>query len=88
MDLSNLLPERQKEKLNWGEASGLWDISRYKIIGLTISEIYLAQAKDSHLKISLNIGIETLIKPHIKKIQDFLHKEGLEKPAIPQIILK
>ncbi|HBV95964.1 MAG: hypothetical protein JL50_04935 [Peptococcaceae bacterium BICA1-7] len=84
MDLTSFLPQQPKEKLTWGEASGLWDISRFKIIGLTISEIYLAQAKDAELKNSLNIGIEMLIKPHIKKIQEFLHKEGLEEPAIPQ----
>ncbi|GBF32340.1 hypothetical protein DCCM_0534 [Desulfocucumis palustris] len=35
------------------------------------------------LKNSLNMGMETLIIPHIEKIQSFMHKEGLEVPAVP-----
>jgi len=74
---------QQTEKINWGEALGLWNVARFKIIGLTISEIFLAQAKDAELKKLLNKGIEILIVPHIEKIQKMLHAEGLEVPAVP-----
>lgn len=83
-DLSNLFSNRPPDKLNWGEALGLWSICNFKIIGLTIIEIFMAQAKDPELKQSLSAGLELLIVPHIEKIQQFLHKEGLEVPAVPQ----
>ncbi|MCL6477942.1 MAG: DUF3231 family protein [Peptococcaceae bacterium] len=83
MDMANILHPIQKNKLHWGESLGLWDIARFKIIGLTISEIFLAQAKDEDLKKSLSAGVEMLIVPHLEKIQKFLHKEGLEVPAVP-----
>ena len=76
--------QQPKEKMNWGEAIGLWDIARFKITGLTIMEIFLAQAKDIDLKNSLNLGVEMLVIPHIEKIQKLLNKEGLEAPAVPQ----
>lgn len=82
--LTSVFSGQQPGKLNWGETLGLWDIGRFKITGLTITEIFLAQAKDSELKNSLNLGIEMLIIPHIEKIQKLLHKEGLEVPAVPQ----
>jgi len=44
----------------------------------------MAQAKDKELKKSLSEGLEFLIVPHIEKIQQFLHREGLEAPAVPQ----
>ena len=75
---------KPKEKLNWGDALGLWDIVKYKIIGLTQIEFFLAQAKDPELKAQLELGVEALIIPHIEKIQAFLHSEGLEVPAVPQ----
>lgn len=83
-DLSNLFPGRPPNKLNWGEALGLWSTCNFKVIGLTMLEIFMAQAKDTELKKSLNAGLELLIVPHIEKIQQFLHKEGLEVPAVPQ----
>lgn len=84
MDLTGIFTNHQpKDKMNWGEALGLWDIGRFKVIGITISDIFLAQAKDVDLKNSLNLGIEMLIIPHIEKIQSFMHKEGLEVPAVP-----
>ena len=75
---------RQKEKLNWGDALGLWDIGKFKVIGLTQIEFFLAQAKDVDLKAQLEVGVESLIVPHIEKIQAFLHSEGLEVPSVPQ----
>ena len=84
MKLNYFLPNRQPEKMHWGEAISLWDIVRFKVLGLTITEIFLAQAKDSDLIKSLNQGVELLIVPHIEKIQKFLHAEGLEVPTVPQ----
>ena len=84
MDLTKLFTGQMSNKMNWGEAIGLWDIARFKITGLTISEIFIAQANDTELKDSLNTGIEMLIIPHIEKIQRFMHKEGLQVPSVPQ----
>lgn len=83
-NVANIFSTRQQtEKMHWGEALGLWDVARFKIIGLTISEIFLAQAKDADLKDLLNNGIEFLIVRHIEKIQGLLHAEGLKVPAVP-----
>ena len=75
---------RPNEKLNWGDALSLWDIAKFKIIGLTQIEFFLAQTKDKDLKAQLELGVESLIIPHIEKIQAFLHSEGLEVPSVPQ----
>lgn len=84
MDLKKIFSEQMTEKIDWGGALALWDICRFKVIGMTISEIFIAQAKDIDLKNSLNTGVEMLIIPHIEKIQKYLHKEGLEVPSVPQ----
>jgi len=84
MDLKSLFAGTPTDKIHWGSASGLWDIARFKITGLTITEIFLAQAKDQDLKDSLSGGVEMLIVPHIEKIQKFLHQYGLEVPTVPQ----
>ncbi|MCL6612273.1 MAG: DUF3231 family protein [Peptococcaceae bacterium] len=84
MDIKSLFKNTPTDKLHWGEALGLWDIARYKVMGLTILEIFLAQAKDRDLKHSLSDGVEMLIIPHIEKIQKFLHQYGLESPTVPQ----
>jgi len=83
-NLTNIFSEQQLNKMNWGEALGLWDITRFKVIGLTLIESYLAQAKDIELKNSINSGVEMLIIPHIEKLQKFMHKEGIEVPSVPQ----
>ena len=83
MGITELLMTQPKGKLNWGETNSLWEIGRYKIIGLTIMEIFLAQAKDIDLKNSLHAGVELLIVPHLEKIQKFMNAEGLEVPAVP-----
>lgn len=82
--LTTIFSSQPPDKLNWGEALGLWNICNFKIIGMTMIEFFLAQAKDQELKKSLNLGIELLIVPHIEKIQQYLHKEGLEVPTVPQ----
>jgi len=83
-NLTNIFSSQPPDKLNWGEALGLWNICNFKIIGMTMIEYFLAQAKDQELKKSLNLGIELIIVPHIEKIQQYLHKEGLEVPSVPQ----
>jgi hypothetical protein len=75
---------KPKEKMNWGDALGLWDIAKFKVIGLTQIEFFLAQVKDADLKTQLEIGVENIIVPHIEKIQRLLHSEGLEVPSVPQ----
>lgn len=75
---------KPKEKLNWGDALGLWDIAKFKIIGLTQLEFFLAQVKDADLKVQLELAVEDIIIPHIEKIQKLLHSEGLEVPSVPQ----
>lgn len=75
---------KPNEKLNWGDALALWDIGKFKVIGLTQIEFFLAQVKDKDLKAQLELGVEALIVPHIEKIQKFLHTEGLEVPSVPQ----
>ena len=82
--LTTIFSSQPPDKLNWGEALGLWNICNFKIIGMTMIEFFLAQAKDQELKKSLNLGIELIIVPHIEKIQQYLHKEGLEVPTVPQ----
>lgn len=76
--------EKPKEKLNWGDSLGLWNIAKFKIIGLTQIEFFLAQVKDNDLKLQLDFGVEYLIITHIEKLQKFLHSEGLEVPSVPQ----
>ena len=36
------------------------------------------------MKAQLEWGVESLIIPHIEKVQEFLHLEGLEVPSVPQ----
>lgn len=35
-----LFSDQQKEKLNWGDALGLWNIANFKIIGMTQIEFF------------------------------------------------
>jgi hypothetical protein len=79
-----LFSDQRKEKLNWGDALGLWDIANFKVIGMTQIEFFLAQVKDADLKNALEHGIEMIIVPHIEKIQGALHSEGAEAPSVPQ----
>ncbi len=75
---------KPKEKLHWGDALALWNIAKFKIVGLTQIEFFLAQVKDNDLKAQLEFGVESLIISPIEKIQGFLHSEGLEVPSVPQ----
>jgi len=81
--ITDIFSGNEQEKINWAEANGLWTIANFKIIGLNIMEIFIPQAQDTELKKALNFGVEMLIIPHIEKIQKFMHKEGLEVPAVP-----
>lgn len=71
-----------KERLNWGEASGLWNIARDKLIKLTLLEVYLSQVSDPELKEFVKTGLKKTIVPHLEKIFSLMHKEGLEIPSM------
>lgn len=84
MGITDFFAGQDQGKMNWGEANGLWSVANFKIIGVNIMEIFIAQAVDADLKKALNYGVEILIIPHIEKIQKFMHKEGLQAPTISQ----
>lgn len=88
MGLMNLLAKDEPTKVEWVEGGILWDVCNYKIQGIPLAEEWLAQAEDKDLKTTINKGIESLIIPHIEKIQNFLKKEGLEAPQMPNRRLK
>lgn len=78
-----LFSDQRKEKLNWGDALGLWDIANFKVIGMTQIEFF-STSKRCWFKNALEHGIEMIIVPHIEKIQGALHSEGAEAPSVPQ----
>lgn len=71
-----------KERMTWGEASGLFSIANDKLIKLTLLEIHLSQVNDPDLKEVLQAGVKVVIS-QLKKITGVMHKEGLEIPSIP-----
>lgn len=71
-----------REKMNWGEASGLWFIARDKLIKLNLYEIYLSQVVDPELKKALESAVLKTVIPHIKKINLMLHEEKFEIPSM------
>lgn len=83
MSLLTMITPQQTKKINWQGALGLWNIATFKIAGLTISEVFLAQASDTDLKFVLNHGKEKLIIPHIEKIQKLMENEGITAPSVP-----
>jgi hypothetical protein len=76
--------DENKDKLDWGEAYNLWSIARFKILGLTILDIFSSQAKDEDLKDAINKGVENIILPHLEKIKKIMYAYGAEAPAVPQ----
>lgn len=77
----NLLP-KDKAKMNWAEANGLWAIARNKLIGLATLEVYIDQAQDKELKTLVESGTMKNAVPHIRKIVELLHDEGLDVPSM------
>ncbi|MFX4261538.1 DUF3231 family protein [Pelotomaculum propionicicum] len=77
----NILP-KDRNKLNWAEANGLWAIARNKLIGLSTLEVYIDQAQDKELKMLVELGTTKNAVPHIKMIVKLLHEEGLDVPSM------
>ncbi|MDA8336867.1 MAG: DUF3231 family protein [Peptococcaceae bacterium] len=77
--ITNVLPG---ERLEVGEVASLWYICHNKLIGLATLEIYLSQAEDVSLKALIDAGLKKIAIPHIEKIQQLLHKEGVELPSV------
>ena len=71
-------------KPHWGGASGLWDMCRHKVIGLPILDLLYEMADDAELKSFIKMGIDMQAVPHINKIQEFMEKEDLASPPMPQ----
>ena len=88
MGLMNLVVNKEPKSVEWIEGGMLWDICMYKLAGIPTAEQLLVFAQDKDLKKVLNMGIDNLIIPHIVKIRDFLLKEGLPAPAMPDRKLK
>ncbi|OAT81322.1 hypothetical protein A6M21_00560 [Desulfotomaculum copahuensis] len=77
--IANFIPG---ERLEVGEVASLWYIARNKLIGLATLEIYLSQAEDVSLRTLIDTGIKKIVIPHIEKIQQLLHREGIEEPNV------
>ena len=88
MGLMNLVVSKEPKSVEWIEGGILWDICMYKITGIPIAEQSLILAQDKELKKVINMGIDNLILPHIAKLRDFMLKEGLPAPAMPDRKLK
>jgi hypothetical protein len=58
-------------------------ICRNKVIGLPVLEMLYNEADDSDLRNIIKTGIEKIAVPHIERIQDFLKKQGLSYPSMP-----
>lgn len=83
MDLKTILVDKAPAGVEWVEGAMLWDICQFKISGLPIAEQFLVQAQDKDLKMTINMGIDKILIPHIEKLRNFLIKEGLEVPPMP-----
>lgn len=86
MDLTRFSPAQQAphEKLTWGSATALWNLCRYKVVGLPMLDIFYLQAGDKELKFLIQFGINHILLPHVQKIQTFFQKEGLTAPEVQQ----
>lgn len=70
------------KKLTWGEATVLWNLCRYKVVGLPLLDMFIYMVKDLELKLIIEYGINNNLLPHTRKIQDFFQKEGLTAPSV------
>lgn len=83
LKLTDILTDN-KHPLHWGGSSGLWDICRHKIIGIPVLDILHDLCEDPELKRFIKTGTEMQAVPHVEKIQEFLKKEELAYPSMPQ----
>jgi len=83
MSLLKIVTPQQPRKANWETGLGLWNIAAFKISGLTVMDIFWIQAFDEDLKTILKHGKENIIIPHLERIQEFMEKEKITAPSIP-----
>lgn len=71
-----------KEKMEWGEASGIWGIARDKLLKLSLLETYLPQTTDPELKAFIQAIMDETVRPILDNVIGLLHKEGHGVPSI------
>lgn len=87
MDLkgvTNMFSSPDNKKIHWGSAYSLWEVCRYKVIGIPVLDVFLNNVQDEELKHLLQLGINTMVIPHVEKIQKFLKERGLTYPPLPE----
>jgi len=84
----NMIINKEPAGMEWIEGASLWDIANYKIAGIPTAEQLLLLTEDKDLKKAINIGINEIALPHIEKIRNFLMKQGLPAPNMPDRRLK
>lgn len=72
-----------KNALNIGEAYFLWDELNARHLSLINLETYLTNTTDQQLIKLLKRGIEKIILPQLKKLEDILINEGFTVPPRP-----
>ncbi len=88
MNINNVITNNNQEKMHWGDGLGLWDVARNKIIGLATLAIYYSQAQDADLKKLIEDGVNNIVLPHIKQVQNKLQAEGFNIPNEPELSRK
>ena len=70
------------DRMNWGEAAGLWSIARDKLIKLTVLEIYHSQVENKELKLFIETNMKKTVIPVLHKINSLLEEEKFGLPGI------
>ncbi|KUO76837.1 MAG: hypothetical protein APF77_21380 [Clostridia bacterium BRH_c25] len=81
--LDKLIPHADKEQIHAGEAYSVWTqtMARYDTLGLTQYMENLIH--DSDLKALVKFGTNNVIKPQIKRLEDFAEKYKIPLPPKP-----
>jgi len=79
----NPFANQQEKKIHWGTAFSMWEISRHKVVGIPVLDLFLKHVKDNNLKLLIQNGIDLLAMPHVEKIQNFMKEHDLTYPALP-----
>lgn len=69
--------------LNMGEVATLWDELGARDISIVNLETYIANTKDPELIKVLKTGLNNVVLPQLKQIEDLLKQEGFTVPARP-----
>lgn len=72
-----------EEQVHWGSAYSLWEVSRFKVTGLPVLDLFIDHVKDQDLKRLIQAGIEMDAIPHIEEIQQFMKQHNLTYPPLP-----